>query len=189
ASSDSNTVVWTPLTDDQASLAVGAIAVQPRGNVLLVGTGETNSSPDSYYGQGILRSTDGGQTWTLISSANNGTRSFRGLGFSKIAFSSTNPSLVVAAAASTNGSSPGGNGGETQGANGRGLYYSTDAGLTWSYASVNDPSGETQAGSVGDVAFNPVHGKFYAVVRWHGYYSSTDGVTWNRLTNQPGFID
>ena len=34
-----------------------------------------------------------------------------------------------------------------------------------------------------------VHGKFYAVVRWHGYYSSTDGATWTRLANQPGFID
>src|SRR5205823_8239014 len=37
ASSNPNAVVWTPLADDQASLAVGAIAVQPRGNVLLVG--------------------------------------------------------------------------------------------------------------------------------------------------------
>src|SRR5206468_3769305 len=114
---------------------------------------------------------------------------FRGLGFAKIAFSSSNPSLVVAAAASTNGASPGGNGGEVQGANGRGLYYSTDAGQTWSYASVNDFGVPTQAGSVGDVAFNPVHGKFYAAVRWHGYYSSSDGATWNRLPNQPGFID
>jgi len=189
ANSDPNAVAWTPLTDDQASLAVGAIAVQPGGNVLLVGTGETNSSPDSYYGQGILRSIDGGHTWTLISSANSGTRSFRGLGFSRIAFSSANPSLVVAAAASTNGSSPGGNGGEIQGANGRGLYYSTDAGLTWSYASVTDFGTPTQAGSVGDVVFDSAHGKFYAVLRWHGYYSSTDGATWTRLANQPGLID
>ncbi len=186
AASDPNTVAWTPLTDDQASLAVGAIALQPGGNVLLVGTGETNGSGDSYYGQGILRSTNGGQTWTLISSANNGARPLRGLGFSRIAFSTTNTNLVVAAAASTNGTD---NGAETQGADGRGLYYSTDAGATWTYASVLDPAGATQAGSVGDVVYNPAHGKFYAAVRFHGYYTSTDGATWNRLANQPAGIN
>lgn len=189
ATSDPNAVVWTPMTDDQASLAVGSIAVQPGGGVVLVGTGETNSTPDSYYGQGILRSTDGGHTWTLIPSANSGTRPLRGLGFSKIAFSTTNPNLVVATAASTNASSPGGNGGETQGANGRGIYFSTNAGSTWTYASVVDPTGPTQPGSAGDVVFNPVQQKFYAVLRWHGYYSSTDGAMWTRLANQPGLIN
>ena len=67
-------------------------------NVILVGTGETNSSGDSYYGLGILRSTDGGSTWTHIQSAASG-QSFLGVGFSKIAFSTANPDLVVAATA------------------------------------------------------------------------------------------
>ena len=59
-------VIWTPITDDQATTAVGAIAVQPgNGNIVLVGTGEANSSTDSYYGLGILRSTDAGNSWTL----------------------------------------------------------------------------------------------------------------------------
>ena len=48
---------------------------QPRsGNsVVLVGTGETNSSGDSYYGLGILRSADAGNSWTLISQDASGT--------------------------------------------------------------------------------------------------------------------
>ncbi|MCU1284865.1 MAG: hypothetical protein JWO13_1215 [Acidobacteriales bacterium] len=188
ANSDVNAVTWQPLIDDQPSLAVGAIAIQPGTNTILVGTGETNSSPDSYYGMGILRSTDAGQSWTLIPDANNHTRSFRGLGFSKIAFSTLNPNLVVASAASTNGATPGGNGAEIQGADGRGIYVSNDAGQTWAYADVQDPDGTIQAGSVGDIVFNPQHGKFYAVVRWHGYYSSVDGFTWTRLGNQPGAI-
>ncbi len=186
ASSDSNAVTWTPLTDDQPSLAVGAIALQPRGNVILVGTGESNGSSDSYYGQGILRSTDGGHTWMNISSANGGTRPFRGLGFSSIAFSTANTNLVVAALTSSNATN---NGGDIQGANGRGIYYSTDAGITWSYATVNDPSGPTQPESVSDLIYDPVFGKFYAVVRWHGYYSSVDGASWTRLAHQPGAID
>src|SRR5438067_9220669 len=95
-------VSWSPLIDNQATLAVGSIAVQP-GNtdptksVILVGTGETNSSMDSYCGLGILRSADAGNTWTLITQDSSGTHPFAGMGFSKIAFSTANPSLVVAA--------------------------------------------------------------------------------------------
>ena len=60
AATNPSAVQWTPLIDDQPSLAVGAIAVQspqstPGSTVVLVGTGETNSSADSYYGRGILR--------------------------------------------------------------------------------------------------------------------------------------
>ncbi len=105
-SPNTSSVTWAPLTDDQPTLAMGSIAIQPqltspdaRRSVVLVGTGETNSSADSYYGLGILRSADAGGTWTLISQDSTGTRSFAGLGFSQIAFSTVNPSLVVAAAA------------------------------------------------------------------------------------------
>src|SRR5262249_48375637 len=58
---------WTPITDSQASLATGDIQIDPLDhNLIYVGTGEANGSCDSYYGQGILRSTDGGATWTLL---------------------------------------------------------------------------------------------------------------------------
>src|ERR1700687_3292099 len=92
-------VTWQALIDDQPSLAVGAIALQPgNSNLILVGTGEANSSGDSYYGMGILRSTDGGATWAQITSAASG-QSFLGIGFSKIAFSTSNANLVVASTA------------------------------------------------------------------------------------------
>ena len=63
--------------------------------------GKPNNSSDSYYGLGILRSADAGNTWTLISQDTTGAHSFVGLGISKIAFSALNPNLVVAAAAAT----------------------------------------------------------------------------------------
>ena len=52
---------WTPLTDTQSTLSMGAIAIS-RSNplVLYAGTGEANNSGDSNFGRGILRSTDGG---------------------------------------------------------------------------------------------------------------------------------
>src|ERR1700693_226809 len=125
-------VTWTALTDNQATLAVGAIAIQPgnsnsNNSVILVGTGETNSSADSYYGLGILRSPDAGTTWTLIPADNTGTRSFAGMAFSKIAYSTTNPILAVAATA---GASEGIIEGLANPLTANlGLYYSGDSGV------------------------------------------------------------
>ena len=59
-------VTWIPLTDGQASLASGSIAIDPvNPDTVYVGTGEENYS-DRYYGAGILKSTDGGATWSNI---------------------------------------------------------------------------------------------------------------------------
>jgi len=61
---------WVPLTDGELTLAVGAIALDPQNSqTIYVGTGESSSSGDSYYGQGILKSTNGGASWTLLGSA------------------------------------------------------------------------------------------------------------------------
>ena len=50
--------------------SIGALAVDPNdrfGNTILVGTGETNTPNNSGAGTGLYRSTDGGDTWTRIS--------------------------------------------------------------------------------------------------------------------------
>jgi large repetitive protein len=175
-----NLVSWQALIDDQPSLAVGAIALQPgNSNLILVGTGETNASGDSYFGIGILRSTDGGATWTQITSAVSG-QSFVGVGFSKMAFSTSNTNLVVASTAGDIGFDFG----LEQDANStaRGLYYSTDAGATWNRVTLSDSA--IQA-SVTGVVYNATQGAFYAAIRRHGIYSSTDGHTFTRLATQP----
>jgi hypothetical protein len=189
-------VVWLPLLDDQPTLAVGAIALQPgNSSVILVGTGETNNSADSYYGLGILRSTNGGSTWTQITGVGQTPdNSFLGIGFSKIAFSTANPNLVVAATAGDNGlcldeeSATAGNTGPCLGPQedgnspARGLYYSTNAGATWSRATLTDGS---VAASATSVIYNPTQGAFYAAIRRHGIYSSTDGINFTPLATQP----
>ena len=64
-------IVFNPQTDAvtalggaiDASISIGALTVQPGGTgVILAGTGDPNDVLDSYYGAGILRSTDGGNT-------------------------------------------------------------------------------------------------------------------------------
>jgi large repetitive protein len=188
---NSASVSWTPMTDNQMTLAIGAIAVQPQNSapdvtksVVLAGTGETNSAADSYYGLGILRSADGGAHWNLITQDSSGAHSFAGLGFSQIAFSLGNPSLVVAAAASASQGIV--EGLENPLTANRGLYYSTDAGLTWAAANLSDAGIGVGPASVTSVTYNAAANTFYAAVRFHGFYSSSDGANWTRLSSQPG---
>ncbi len=182
-------VTWQALIDDEPTLAVGAIALQPvvcpgNSSVILVGTGETNSSGDSYYGLGILRSADGGLTWPLqIQSAASG-QSFLGIGFSKIAFGGTaNPNLVVAATAGDNGLYVGRE--EDGNSTARGVYFSQDAGVTWNRVTLTDGAVPASATAV---IYNPsqgTNGTFYAFIRRHGLYSSTDGQNFAPLAAQP----
>jgi hypothetical protein len=182
-SSSPASVVWQALIDDQPTLAVGAIALQPgNSNVILVGTGETNSSGDSYYGLGILRSADGGSTWTEIQSAGTG-QSFLGIGFSKIAFSTVNPNVAVAATAGDNGLYVGLE--EDGNSTARGLYDSQDGGATWNRVTLTDGAVPASATAVVYNASQGATGTFYAFIRRHGLYSSTDGRNFTPLTTQP----
>ncbi len=190
ASPTANNVTWTPVTDGQATLSIGAIAIQP-GNtdpdksVVLAATGEADSSGDSYFGLGILRSTNAGNTWSLVSTANNGALSFSGLGGTRMAFSSAvnQTNTVVAAMATT---SEGLVAGAVTADTTRGLYSSLDAGQTWRYNALVDPGGATDATSATSVVYNAASAQFFAAIRYHGFYSSRDAVTWTRLAAQPG---
>jgi photosystem II stability/assembly factor-like uncharacterized protein len=56
---------WKVSWPDHAPLEVGSLAVDPsKPNILYCGTGEANLSADSYAGDGIYRSTNGGKTWS-----------------------------------------------------------------------------------------------------------------------------
>ena len=199
-------VVFTPLTDTitglsvarDASISIGALTVQPGGTgVILAGTGDPNDALDSYYGAGILRSSDGGNSWTIIPSTADGLFSFVGEGFAGFAWSTANPQLVVAAVSQAyEGTLVNA---EIQNQSYEGLYYSTDAGVTWTLATIEDAPGQIVQGSgapfalpdgnaVTSVVWNPARQIFIAAVRFHGYYQSTDGITFTRMAAQPGTL-
>ncbi|HZY62049.1 MAG TPA: choice-of-anchor D domain-containing protein [Edaphobacter sp.] len=199
-------VTFAPLTDTlpvynqnsgsyvMPSLSIGAVSVHS--GIVLAGTGDPNDATDSFYGGGILRSDDAGLTWTLIQQSDdgvNGHHSFIGLGVAGFAWSSISPNtVVVAISQAAEGalvSAPDANNSVM------GLYYSSDAGVTWQMATIMDGSQRVQrplsfkqggSNAVTAVVWNPVRQRFYAAVRYHGYYESADGATWTRLTSQPG---
>ncbi len=186
ASAIAANVTWTALTDQQASLVNGAVSVKPDGSVVLVGTGEPDSAIDSYYGVGILRSIDHGATWTLIPTAtgNNPALSFGGLGFGKFAWDTSPATTVVAATGTT---ALGFDDGAISDTTSRGLYYSNDSGQTWTFETPQDAGVAVNPASISatDVVYNAAAGMFFAAIRYHGVYSSTNGQNWTRLANQP----
>jgi photosystem II stability/assembly factor-like uncharacterized protein len=119
---------WFPLTDDKPSLSMGAIVIDHvNPNIIYAGTGEATYSGASYYGRGLLKSTDDGNTWTHITQGLP-TSSY----FSRIRIRPGNSEQLLAAL---------GNGG---------LYGSSDAGITWSQLAsgrcddvIFTPSGDT----------------------------------------------
>jgi photosystem II stability/assembly factor-like uncharacterized protein len=154
---------WAPLTDAEPSMATGAIAVDPQApTTIYVGTGEANQSGDSYYGAGILKSTDGGTTWIQIPGpfVNGGGG---GTSFGSLAVDPANSSVIL---------------GGTYG----GIYRSADAGQTWTavlpggtgYSVMFDPLNPTTAyAAMGQIFGSPQNGI---------YKSSDAGMTWVRLT-------
>jgi hypothetical protein len=209
--STTSSITFTPLTDSlgalsgmaDASISIGALTVQPGGTgVILAGTGDPNDVLDSYYGAGILRSTDGGNSWSLIQSTvdlesglSNQDYSFVGEGFAGFAWSTASPQEVVAAVSQAyEGTLVDA---DRSSLSYEGLYYSSDSGATWHLSTITDGSGKDVQGPVDafagpdgnaatSVLWNPVRQLFVAAVRYHGYYQSPDGVTWTRMTAQPG---
>ncbi|UCG89005.1 MAG: hypothetical protein JSW71_10895 [Gemmatimonadota bacterium] len=173
-----NGITFTPVFEREGTHSVGAIAVhQVDTNIVWVGTGERANRQSSSWGDGVYKSTDGGETWT-----NTGLDDSHHIG--RIALHPTDPDIVFVAAM-----------GHLWGPNDeRGLYMSTDGGATWTRVLSGD-----EATGVVDVAidwFDPniVYAAKYQRRRrpygFHGggpgsglYKSSDGGATWRELTN------
>lgn len=60
---------WTFLTGSFGTNAIGSLLIDPKdwsGRTIYAGTGEPNASADSEAGVGVYKSTNGGDTWTLV---------------------------------------------------------------------------------------------------------------------------
>jgi hypothetical protein len=166
---------WAPAFDDQPTLSIGAVATDPSGKTVWAGTGEANTSSDSYAGVGILKSTDGGASWQQTT----GDGLLGALVF-RIAQDPAAPSRLFAATS-------------------HGLFRSTDGGSSWSkvLGSASDAN-LAVANMVTDVAIRPgtggASGDVLAVRGWregadtNGLYESTDGGGSFTKLNAQGYV-
>jgi uncharacterized delta-60 repeat protein len=163
---------FTPVSDNQVDLAVGSIAFAQNGQTVYAGMGD---KAQSYLGTGVLRSSDGGKTWTRV---NNSTLPSSGL-TSQILVDSVNPNRVYLAqyayydSISSNLFSGG-------------FYYSTDGGMSWT---------RTITGTARDLVRHPTQpGTLYLALGFTsvangssgGVFKSVDGgASWTRVYTSP----
>jgi photosystem II stability/assembly factor-like uncharacterized protein len=182
-----NGATWTPLTDDQPSLAMGAIAIDPTNpNIIYAGTGEAHFSGDSYYGAGLLKSTDGGATWMQITGPISASEprqpAFLNAAFHTLVIDPTTPSTLYAA--TTIGLVSSATGATTFPPLGdRGVWKSTDGGMTWRNLNPANLPALNRSGT--DVVLDPRDSRrVFAAILGMGVYRSTAGGepgTWEKL--------
>ncbi len=167
---------FIPLFDKYCQ-SIGALAIEP-GNpkVVYAGTGESNTRNSVSYGDGLYKTTDGGNNWQKIGLENTER-------ISKIVVDPSDKKIVYVSApgplwnASAN----------------RGLYKSIDAGKNWDkILFVNDETG------CADIAMHPTKSGTLFASMWQfrrkafafssggtgsGLFKTTDGgKTWNKIT-------
>ncbi len=83
---------WRPLSDRTPDMAIGALAIQPKPEVIYAGTGENDDCGDCFFSDGILRSGDGGRSWQLL-----GRKVFYGHYLSSLLLDPSDPRRIFAA--------------------------------------------------------------------------------------------
>ncbi len=159
---------WRAVGDQLPSLIIGALAIDPTDpDIVYAGTGETAACDTCYVGSGLLKSTDGGETWRSIAGPFVDSLG-RGARFASIAVHPVEQNVVLAAVYYV-------------GAAGLpGIWRSADGGETWR------PVLNTNQGTVvrfrsdePDVAFAGIFGE--------GIYRSRDGGrTWQKRNGAEG---
>lgn len=192
---------FVPISDQRQSLSVGAIALDTRTKPakIYVGTGAPDNSGNigSYTGTGILSSTDDGHTWVKVDSADSGTHSFVGLGFSRILIDPQNPDILLAATGlGTDPNRP--QYSLPQGSfafYSLGIYRSTDAGKTWKRMLSANYTAQPPAtcGQIPDVLrpagffhmemlFEPIKKRYFVHITGQELHVSNDqGASWTTI--------
>jgi photosystem II stability/assembly factor-like uncharacterized protein len=167
---------WKPIFDDKPVHAIGALAIAPSDHeVIYAGTGESFIRSNISIGDGVYKSMDGGASWTNIGLKNTGR-------ISRIIVHPTNPEIAWVGAM----------GHAYTPQKERGVFMTTDGGLTWQHVlKVDDNTGTS------DIAISPVNPRILFAGMWQlelkpwirnsggpgsGLYMSKDGgKTWKRL--------
>ena len=153
-----------PLTDTQQDLGTSCVAVDPfDSNTVYAGTGDYDGGDGAAFG--VLKSTDGGQTWSI-----KGANVFGGNPIHRITIDPNTPSKLFACAA------------------GAGLFLSTDGGENWQMVigPTALPGAPAVNGSFSNVVYNSTGTVIDASADGAGIYTSADGgLTWIAMPGAP----
>jgi hypothetical protein len=177
---DGANAVWSYVSDSLASNAIGSILLDSSdasGNTLYVATGEPNASVDSEAGVGIYKTTNGGQSWSLVP----GSSIFFQRSLGRMALDNAG-NLLVTVASGVRGVCQTSQGCASSSAStthplvARGLYRQTGATFTLIRASAPLRGSTT-------VAVDPTHpGVIYVNDFQQGIWRSNDnGATWTQI--------
>lgn len=169
-------VTFQPIFDAQGSYSIGCVTIDPNNsNVIWVGSGENNNQRSLSYGDGVYKSEDGGKTWKNMGLKNSEH-------IAEVIVDPSNSNIIYVAAYGPVWSE----GGE------RGVYKSTDGGLTWN--AVKTVSNFTGCNDLvmdprdPNVLYASFHQRMRKVFTYIGggpesvLYKTTDGgVTWKKL--------
>ncbi|GAC1657631.1 MAG: hypothetical protein NVS9B1_15900 [Candidatus Dormibacteraceae bacterium] len=170
---------WSPMSDGYPA-GIGAIAVDPNNSsIIYAATGEDNACSDICPpSHGVLKSTNGGASWTLLGQATfdlSASGSF--IFFASIAVDRSNSARIV-------------------GATNFGIYVSTDSGVSWSHPTLLANAatailGKTASGGVTQVVqdLDTASTWWAAASDWCGtevgnmMFSTDSGANWSATTN------
>lgn len=206
---------WTNLTDSLAAQYVGCLTIDPVDpNTIYLGTGEEYYAGNTLGGVGIYRSTDGGNSWTLV-----GSSTFAGQRINEIVIDPNNrDKWIISTDAGVYVTTNGGGSftrrlsgmasalrmhptnpnilwaalGNPWGSSSNGVYVSTNGGTTWTrYNALPLGTGVGRieldvCRSDPNVLYVVFGETFSAGARIHSVWKTTNGGgTWTQLTNAP----
>jgi photosystem II stability/assembly factor-like uncharacterized protein len=153
-------VHWTAVFDDQPVQSIGALAVsQSDPNIVWAGTGEGKIRSHISLGQGVYKSTDAGETWTLMGLEQTGR-------IPRLVVHPRDPDIALVCAL-----------GHAYGPQQeRGVFRTADGGVTWHHALfVDEDTG------CSDLAMDPVNPQVLFAGTWQ-----LEIHTWGRTSGGPG---
>lgn len=188
---------WDFVSGSFATNAIGTLIVDPTdpsGKTVYAGTGEPNASADSEAGLGLYKTTNGGDSWTLLPAVTTTTISgpYTGNAFLNRAINSvvvdpTNHNILyVGTASAVRGVASVLNGADSAPPTplpGRGVYRSTDGGQTFTLLNSSTSGLPFVFRGVTNVVLDPSdHNTVYAGQFSQGVFRSNDaGASWTQI--------